>query len=62
MAKFNVVWTAHYKCSATVEAGDEASAMAACYDLDDDKIKRELEGTSDWCASSPDGDGGDDEE
>ena len=62
MAKFNVVWTAHYKCSATVEADDKTSAMEACYDLDDDKVKREFEGTSDWCASSPDGDDGNDGE
>lgn len=59
MAVFNVVWTAHYKCSATVEADNEAAAMEACHDLDDDRIKREFEGTSDWCASSPGGGDGD---
>lgn len=56
MAKFNVAWTAHYKCSATVEAADEAAAMEACYGLDDGQVKREFEGTSDWSAEPEDGD------
>ena len=54
---FHVTWTAHYKCSATVKAADEAAAMEACYGLDDDQVKREFEGTSDWSAEPDDGDG-----
>ena len=54
---FHVTWTAHYKCSATVEAADEAAAMEACYGLDDGQIKREYESSSDWSAEPEDGGG-----
>ena len=59
---FCVTWTAHYKCTATVKAADEAAAMEACYSLDDSQIKREYESSSDWSAEPEDGDDGDDDE